>query len=142
MSAHVSESVTNIQANQIGLNPQLNNIYGQDDSEDEVARPVVDGDDEEVIKPSKSKFDRFVEEVKMRETNAMARIFKECKVDPQCELSDVKVFQDYSVKLTLQEVNLTVNSHDKFLRMQLLERNDLKKWFLWICQGKVGREAI
>jgi hypothetical protein len=26
--------------------------------------------------------------------------------------------------------------------MQLLERNDGKKWFLWIAQGRVGRDAV
>ena len=26
--------------------------------------------------------------------------------------------------------------------MQLLERNDKKKWFLWIAEGKVGRNQI
>jgi len=26
--------------------------------------------------------------------------------------------------------------------MQLLERNDGKKWFVWIAQGKVGKEHV
>ena len=26
--------------------------------------------------------------------------------------------------------------------MQLLERNDGKKWFLWIAQGKIGRNNV
>ena len=106
-------------------------IYAEDESDEEKQLKKID-EDKEVIKPSKSKFNRFVEEVKIREITAMQRIFKEIKVDPQCELNDVKVFQDYSVKLNLFEVNFSASSHDKFLRMQLLERNDGKKWFLWI----------
>ena len=52
------------------------------------------------------------------------------------------VFEDYSVKLTLPDLVYSSLSQDKFIRMQLLERDDKKKWFLWIAQGKVGREAI
>ena len=83
-----------------------------------------------------------MEEVKSREFHAEQRIFPDIKVDSQCELREVKVFQDYSAKLTLQEVNFSAINQDKFVRMQLLERNDGKKWFLWIAQGRIGRDAV
>ena len=135
MSAHLSQSAS---INHAGK-PTVDAIYGEDDS---------DGDSrqrqEEVaeIKPSKSKFDKYVEEVKIRQTRAEQRIFTEIKVDPQCEVPDVKGFQDYSVKLILPEVNFSAQSHDRILKMQLLERNDGRKWFLWIAQGKVGKEHV
>ena len=60
---------------------QLKGIYAEDDSEEdkEVNKSCYENE-EEVIKPSKSKFDKFVEEVKIRETTAMQKIFKEIKV--------------------------------------------------------------
>lgn len=95
-----------------------------------------------VIQPSKVKFDRFKEEVKQRETTAMLNIAPQFKVDSQCELKEVTVFQDYSCRLTRQDLELTATSRDAFIRMQLLERNDKKKWFLWIADGKVGKAQI
>lgn len=77
MSAHISETALNILPNNVQL---TNGLYAEDDSEDDHIQRHENNDD--VIKPSKSKFDRFVEEVKIRETTAMQRIFKECKVDP------------------------------------------------------------
>ena len=38
-----------------------------------------------------------------------------------------------------QDLELTATSRDSYIRMQLLERNDNKKWFFWIAEGKVGR---
>ena len=64
------------------------------------------------------------------------------KVDSQCELQDVTVFQDFSCKLIRQDLDFTATSRDAFIRMQLLERNDKKKWFLWIAEGKVGKQQI
>lgn len=39
-------------------------------------------------------------------------------------------------------MEFTAHSRDAFIRMQLLERNDHKKWFLWIGEGKAGRTAL
>lgn len=61
-------------------------------------------------------------------------------VDEDCELKDVFVFEDYSVKLLLQDLEFSSTSQDRYLRMQLLERNDGKKWFLWLVNGKMGRD--
>ena len=53
------------------------------------------------------------------------------------------VFEDYSVKLCLQDLSFSAaSSQDKIIKMQLLERTDKKKWFVWVAQGKVGRDNI
>lgn len=44
--------------------------------------------------------------------------------------------------MSRQDLELTATSRDAFIRMQLLERNDKKKWFLWMAEGKVGRQQI
>ena len=44
--------------------------------------------------------------------------------------------------MTRQDLDLTATSRDTFIRMQLLERSDKKKWFLWIAEGKVGKTQI
>ena len=54
---------------------------------------------QEVIQPSKSKFDKFKEEVKKRESEGQKRIFPKVNVDRDCEVKDVTVFEDYTVKL-------------------------------------------
>jgi hypothetical protein len=59
--------------------------------------PVKQADDE-VILPSKSKFDKFVEEVKQREVLHRPKHLN-IEVDKQCEIEDVHVFEDYSVTL-------------------------------------------
>lgn len=105
-------------------------------------RPSVSNHERNVIQPSKAKFDKFKEEVKQRETTAMQNLAPQFKVDNQCELKDVTVFQDYSCRLTRQDLELTATSRDAFIRMQLLERNDKKKWFLWIADGKVGKAQL
>ena len=95
---------------------------------------------QEVIQPSKSKFDKFKEEVKKRENEGQERIFAKVNVDKDCELKEVQVFEDYTVKLILQDLEYSSISQDKYMKMQLLERNDAKKWFLWLVNGKVGRD--
>jgi len=90
MSAHVSNSIHN---NQDAPHIAPGGIYGEDDSEEEM---VDQQRDAEEIKPSKSKFDKFVEEVKTREINAEQRIFADIKVDQFCDIERVKVYQDYS----------------------------------------------
>ena len=44
--------------------------------------------------------------------------------------------------MTRHDLEFTATSRDAFVRMQLLERNDKKKWFLWIAEGKVGKAQI
>ena len=74
-----------------------------DYSEEEAPRR----DDLEVINPSKSKYDKFVESVKQRETLQKPG-FEQIPVDSLCELdSNVRVYTDYSVKLIHQELEFT-----------------------------------
>ena len=40
------------------------------------------------------------------------------------------------------DLDFTATSRDAFKRMQLLERNDRKKWFVWIAEGYVGKSQI
>ena len=76
MSAHVSQSAQNFQS----LKLQPEGIYGEDESDEEdVHRNRVEDAE---IKPSKRKFDKFVEEVKNREILADQRLFPDIKVDP------------------------------------------------------------
>ena len=42
------------------------------------------------------------------------------KVDPACEIENVHVFEDYSCKLVLKDIEFSAVTQDKFLRMQLL----------------------
>ena len=63
-------------------------------------------------------------------------------MDPECEFKGYSVYQDYSCRLTRQEVEFTANSRDAFVRMQLLERNDRKKWCLWIGEGRAGKSGL
>ena len=58
------------------------------------------------------------------------------------ELWGYSVYQDYSCRLTRQEVEFTANSRDAFVRMQLLERNDRKKWCLWMGEGRAGKSGL
>ena len=124
-SAHMSEE-----------EEKINDVAVDEEDENEVESKHT----QEVIQPSKSKFDKFKEEVKKRENEGQERIFAKVNVDKACELKDVHVFEDYTVKLILQDLEYSSTSQDKYMRMQLLERNDGKKWFLWTVNGKVGRE--
>ena len=47
---------------------------------------------ENVIQPSKAKFDKYKEEVKQREADALRNLNPTMKVDANCELKDVTVF--------------------------------------------------
>ena len=78
--------------------------------------------------------------MKQRESIAEKRIFPKVNIDRDCDLKDVAVFEDYTVKLVLQDLEYSSKSQDKYVKMQLLERNDGKKWFLWTENGKVGRD--
>ena len=39
----------------------------------------------------------------------------------------------------MTELDLAAAKQDKFIKMQLLERKDRKKWYLWIANGKISR---
>ena len=128
-SAHMSETESKVNVPTARME--------DDDDEDEVRS---DRSQQEVIQPSKSKFDAFKEEVKKRENQGRERIFTKVKVDKDCELKEVQVFEDYAVRLILQDTEYSSDTQDRYMKMQLLERNDAKKWFLWIATGKVGRD--
>ena len=126
-SAHLSEQES-----------KLNNPVTKMEEEDE--DEVVSNHTQEVIAPSKSKFDQFKEDVKKRENEGRERIFTKVNVDKDCELKEVQVFEDYTVRLILQDTEYGSDTQDRYMKMQLLERNDAKKWFLWLATGKVGRD--
>lgn len=136
-------------------------MYAEDsDEEDEAARAenvpksaAADGEDQEslqedqheekVILPERSKFNKFKEEIKQRESAGITGdkpTGPQIKVDAQCDMADVVVFEDYSVKLTQSELDLGAGpvgkGSDKFIKLQLLERKDGQKWFLWMALGK------
>lgn len=55
------------------------------------------------------------------------------KVDPACEVLNVHVYEDYTCYMQQSDIAYTDNNeHTRFYKMQLLERNDQKKWFLWV----------
>lgn len=59
------------------------------------------------------------------------------EVDKYCEIKeDVHVYEDYSVNLIQQDVEYKkVGIQDRLIKMQLLERNDGKKWIVWLANG-------
>jgi hypothetical protein len=53
----------------------------------------------------------------------------------------LQVYADYSVTLHLQDLEFTVGKvQDRSIKMQLLERADNKKWFVWSQQGMVTQK--
>ncbi len=50
------------------------------------------------------------------------------------------MLQDYSVTLNQTDVSYGIHGHNKFYKIQLLERLDGKKWSVWNCWGRVGAE--
>ena len=59
-----------------------------------------------------------------------------------CELTKVSVMEDYSCYMQQDDIAFNEQGeHTRFFKMQLLVRDDNKKWFVWIQQGKVGQEA-
>ena len=48
--------------------------------------------------------------------------------------------EDYSCLLQLDDISYNDDQQTKYIVMQLLERNDGKKWFVWSKQGKLGNE--
>ena len=45
--------------------------------------------------------------------------------------------QDYNCLLTLEDISYNQLSQIKVFKMQLLERKDKQKWFVWTAQNKV-----
>lgn len=64
------------------------------------------------------------------------------KVDPACRINDVEVMQDYSVTLSLEDVNYNQISQIRIFKMQLLERKDNRKWIVWTASGKVQESDL
>lgn len=85
-----------------------NPIYAQEDNSSDNADPAPALASaaaaevlppQEVINPSKSKYDKFVEDVKQRESLSKPN-FQKIALDPHCELQEaVRVYADYSVCL-------------------------------------------
>jgi len=78
--------------NKVELRP--NGIYAEDSDDESPVKQV----DDEVILPSKAKYDKFVEEAKQREILHRPKHLN-IEVDRQCEIEDVHVYEDYSVTL-------------------------------------------
>ena len=64
------------------------------------------------------------------------------QIDPQAqnELRDTgaefHVYEDYSTKICLNDLQFEVGKiQDKIIKLQLLERADEKKWFVWMATG-------
>ena len=53
------------------------------------------------------------------------------KIDRHCDIQNVKVVDDYSCHLQMNDISYNDEQQNRFYKMQLLERNDGKKWFLW-----------
>ena len=94
---------------------------------------------------------RAIEEIKEREEMAktvaeeqndqFTKKIKEHKVDKECSLKNVRVFKDYSCTLSLTDVAYGSFGHNKFYKMQMLERLDQKKWFVWTHWGRIGQDG-
>ena len=80
--------------------------------------------------------------MKQREQLARQNLGEAPEVDANCELLDteegLQVYADYSVILHMQDLEFTVGKvQDRSIKMQLLERADNKKWFVWSQQGMI-----
>ncbi|CDW73944.1 poly [Stylonychia lemnae] len=93
------------------------------------------------IAPSINKNQSLIEDIQRREQEASkSRKFINIKVDPCCEISKVQVVDDYSCYLQQSDIAYNEKEATKFYKMQLLVRDDQKKWSLWVQQGRVGYE--
>lgn len=70
-------------------------------------------------------------------------------MDPQCELVQgdaavvAHVYDDYSIKLILQDVEYSVGKiQDRQIKMQLLERGDCQKWWVWLSTGLITNKQV
>lgn len=83
----------------------------------------------------------LIDEIKQREQSTGNRTLMTFKLDPACELKNVHVLDDYTCYM--QQTDIAYNERNeqtRFYKMQLLQRNDEKKWFVWFQTGKVGSE--
>jgi hypothetical protein len=64
------------------------------------------------------------------------------KVDRHCEIKNVTILNggEYHCHLQLDDISYNEDQQTKYIVMQLLERGDGKKWYVWFKQGKVARE--
>ena len=103
-------------------------------------------DKKKEIVPKVNKNQALLEEIKMREEqeagmeSKMRQRLLNISVDPNCEVQNVHVLKDYSCHLQQSDIAYDQNEHTRFFKMQLLERNDKKKWSLWVQNGRVGVE--
>lgn len=124
-------------------------IYAEESSDEDIravdqeerSQEAQAGKNTEVINPSKSKYDKFVEEVKQRDSLARPKL-ETLQVDAQCELIEsgveFHVYEDYSTKLCLQDLQFDAGKiQDRVIKLQLLERADTKKWVIWMATGLV-----
>lgn len=64
------------------------------------------------------------------------------KVDPCCSVMNVGVLHDYSCVLVMEDISYNQLSQIKVVKMQLLERRDFKKWYVWIAQGILSESEL
>lgn len=58
-------------------------------------------------------------------------------MDAACEIKNVKVMHDFSAVLVLEDISYNQISQVKVFKMQLFERNDKQKWYVWVAQGMI-----
>lgn len=75
-----------------------------------------------------------------REMEKLSINAPEVKVDQECMIRDVKVYQNYSCRLELKDIDYNNLNGNKFFKMQMLERNDGKKWIIWTQFGRINTE--
>lgn len=62
----------------------------------------------------------------------------EIPVDADCFIQNVRVYKDYSCLLHLSDVDYNSLGSNKFYKMQMLERKDGKKWYVWSQFGRIN----
>lgn len=106
---------------------------------------MEDIDQVKVIAPKAGKGGRnlaLLEEIKQREVmKTKSRVTRtlNLKVDKACDVKNVSLFEDYTCQLQQDDISFNDNQQTRYLVMQLLERNDGKKWMLWIKSGKLAK---
>lgn len=66
---------------------------------------------------------------------------EEVQLDRYCELQDVHVVGDFSCVLTSEDISYNQLNCIRIVRMQLLERNDRRKWTFWMAKGQSRHEV-
>ena len=89
-----------------------------------------------------AKNNALIEEIKQRElrNETKSRVLTDLKVDRDCEIKGVSIFEDYSCLLQQEDISYNEDKHTRYLVIQLLERADGKKWQLWTKQGKLASD--